>query len=103
MIDNDPWAGDRSPGSREADAWRVEARVFRRSLAAQCLRFALAKRERRTPSSLKKQWMDDKDGTTPLYGHLVYEDALTGKHPGALLAHSRASLSIRTRCCDPAN
>src|SRR5260370_36725707 len=44
-------------------------------------------------AELKKQWIDYKDGDKPLYGYLGYDDAVSGKRPGALLAHSRAGMS----------
>src|SRR5260370_11330901 len=44
-------------------------------------------------AELKKQWIDYKDGDKPLYGYLVYDDAVSGKRPGVLLAHSRAGMS----------
>jgi len=47
-------------------------------------------------AELKKQWVDYKEGNTPLYGYLVYDDAITGKRPGVLLAHSRAGMSEAT-------
>jgi dienelactone hydrolase len=47
-------------------------------------------------AEVKQQWIDYKDGDTPLSGYLVYDDAFTGKRPGVLLAHSRAGLSEAT-------
>ncbi len=47
-------------------------------------------------AELKKQWIDYKDGDKPLYGYLVYDDAVAGKRPGVLLAHSRAGMSEAT-------
>jgi dienelactone hydrolase len=44
-------------------------------------------------AELKKQWIDYKEGNTPLYGYLVYDDAITGKRPGVLMAHNRAGMS----------
>jgi hypothetical protein len=44
-------------------------------------------------AELKKQWIDYKDGDKPLYGYLVYDDAVSGRPPGVLLAHSRAGMS----------
>jgi len=65
-----------------------------RLLAVTCgAMFAVALQAGATRAELKKQWIDYKDGNTPLYGYLVYDDALTGKRPGVLLAHSRAGLS----------
>jgi len=47
-------------------------------------------------AELKKQWIDYQDGDKPLSGYLVYDDAVTGKRPGVLLAHSRAGMSEET-------
>src|SRR5258708_28581338 len=47
-------------------------------------------------AELKEQWSDYKDGDKPLYGYLVYDDAVSGKRPGVLLAHSRAGMSEAT-------
>jgi len=47
-------------------------------------------------AELKKLWIDYKDGDKPLYGYLVYDDAVSGKRPGVLLAHSRAGMSEAT-------
>src|SRR5712692_9293244 len=47
-------------------------------------------------AELKKQWIDYKDGDKPLSGYLVYDDAVSGKRPGVLLAHSRAGMSEAT-------
>jgi dienelactone hydrolase len=47
-------------------------------------------------AELKKQWIDYKDGDKPLYGYLVYDDAVSGRRPGVLLAHSRAGMSETT-------
>jgi dienelactone hydrolase len=44
-------------------------------------------------AELKKQWIDYKEGATPLYGYLVYDDAFIGKRPGVLMAHNRAGMS----------
>ena len=44
-------------------------------------------------AELKKQWIEYKDGNAPLYGYLVYDDAVTGKRPGVLMAHNRAGMS----------
>lgn len=44
-------------------------------------------------AELRKQWVDYQDGGTPLSGYLVYDDAVTAKRPGVLLAHSRAGLA----------
>jgi len=47
-------------------------------------------------AELKKQWIDYKDGDKPLSGYLVYDDAVSGRRPAVLLAHSRAGMSEAT-------
>ena len=47
-------------------------------------------------AELKKQWIDYKDADKPLSGYLVYDDAVSGRRPGVLLAHSRAGMSEAT-------
>jgi len=47
-------------------------------------------------AELKKQWIDYRDADKPLSGYLVYDDAVSGKRPGVLLAHSRAGMSEAT-------
>jgi len=44
-------------------------------------------------AEIKTQWVEYKEGNTPLRGYLAYDDAVTGKRPGVLLAHDRAGLS----------
>ena len=58
--------------------------------------FAVALQAGAARADLKKQWIDYKQGNTPLYGYLVYDDAVAGKRPGVLLAHSRAGMSEAT-------
>jgi dienelactone hydrolase len=44
-------------------------------------------------AELKKQWIDYKQGNTALYGYLVYDDAVSGKRPGVLVAHARSGMA----------
>lgn len=44
-------------------------------------------------AEIKKQFVDYKQGDTQLSGLLVYDDALSGKRPGVLLAHDRAGMA----------
>ena len=44
-------------------------------------------------AEIKKQFIDYKQGDTQLSGLLVYDDALSGKRPGVLLAHDRAGMA----------
>jgi dienelactone hydrolase len=44
-------------------------------------------------AELKKQWIDYKQGNTALYGYLVYDDAISGKRPGVLVAHARSGMA----------
>ena len=47
-------------------------------------------------AELKKQWIDYKDGDKPLYGYLVYDDAVQGRRPGVLMIHDRSGFSAGT-------
>ena len=44
-------------------------------------------------AEIKTQWVEYKEGNTPLRGYLAYDDAIIGKRPGVLLAHDRAGMS----------
>jgi hypothetical protein len=54
---------------------------------------AIARQAGAARAEIKKQWIDYKDGTTPLYGLFVYDDAISGKRPGVLLAPDRAGMA----------
>ena len=47
-------------------------------------------------AEIKKDWIDYKQGDTALRGYLVYDDAVSGKRPGILMAHDRSGLSANT-------
>ncbi len=47
-------------------------------------------------SAVKTQYVDYRDGDTPLSGYLAYDDSLTGKRPGVLLVHYRGGLQDET-------
>jgi dienelactone hydrolase len=47
-------------------------------------------------AAIKTQYVDYKQGSTPLKGYLAYDDALTGQRPGVLLVHYRGGLSETT-------
>jgi dienelactone hydrolase len=47
-------------------------------------------------AALKTQWIDYKQGSTPLSGYLVYDDAAQGKRPGVLMIHDRSGFSEGT-------
>ena len=55
--------------------------------------FAVALQAGAARAELKKQWIDYREGNTPLYGYLVYDDTIAGKRPGVLMAHNRAGMS----------
>jgi dienelactone hydrolase len=55
--------------------------------------FAIACQAGAARAELQKQWIDYKDGNAPLYGLLVYDDAVSGKRPGVLLAPDRAGMA----------
>ncbi len=60
-----------------------------------CAAFALATQLAR--AEIKTQWIDYKQGETPLRGFLAYDDATTGPRPGVLLVHRRDGMSALTR------
>jgi dienelactone hydrolase len=47
-------------------------------------------------AEIKTQWIDYKQGDTELRGYLAYDDAVSGKRPGVLLAHDRSGMSSVT-------
>ena len=47
-------------------------------------------------AAMKSQWIDYKQGNTPLSGYLVYDDALQGRRPGVLMIHDRSGFSAGT-------
>ena len=47
-------------------------------------------------ANLKTQWVDYKQGSAPLSGYLVYDDAVQGKQPGVLMIHDRSGFSEGT-------
>jgi len=47
-------------------------------------------------AELKTQWVDYKQGDTPLQGYLAYDDGVAGKRPGVLLLHRRDGMSDLT-------
>ena len=47
-------------------------------------------------AAIKTQYVDYKDGNTPLRGYLAYDDSKTGKRPGVLLVHYRGGLQGET-------
>jgi len=47
-------------------------------------------------AAIKTQWIDYKQGSTPLSGYLVYDDAIQGRRPGVLMIHDRSGFSAGT-------
>jgi dienelactone hydrolase len=47
-------------------------------------------------AAMKNQWIDYKQGSTPLSGYLVYDDAVQGRRPGVLMIHDRSGFSAGT-------
>src|SRR5215510_6890097 len=47
-------------------------------------------------AEMKTQWIDYKQGDTPLRGYLAYDDAAKDKRPGVLLVHRRDGMSALT-------
>ncbi len=48
-------------------------------------------------AEIRTQWIDYRQGDTPLRGYLAYDDALKGPRPGVLLVHRRDGMSALTR------
>src|SRR5262249_51548999 len=47
-------------------------------------------------AEVKTQWIDYREGDTPLRGYLAYDDAIKDKRPGVLLVHRRDGMSALT-------
>src|ERR1700719_2464467 len=47
-------------------------------------------------AAVKTQWIDYKQGSTPLSGYLVYDDAVQGRRPRVLMIHDRSGFSEGT-------
>jgi len=47
-------------------------------------------------AAVKTQWIDYKQGSAPLSGYLVYDDAVPGRRPGVLMIHDRSGFSPGT-------
>ena len=47
-------------------------------------------------AEVKTQWIDYKQGDTPLRGYLAYDDAIKDKRPGVLLVHRRDGMTPLT-------
>ena len=47
-------------------------------------------------AAMKTQWIDYKQGDTPLSGFLVYDEAVQGRRPGILMIHDRSGFSENT-------
>jgi dienelactone hydrolase len=47
-------------------------------------------------AAMKTQWIDYKQGNTPLSGYLIYDDAVSGRRPGVLMIHDRSGFSEGT-------
>src|SRR5262245_43475108 len=47
-------------------------------------------------AEIRTQWIDYKQGDTPLRGYLAYDDAIKDKRPAVLLVHRRDGMSALT-------
>jgi dienelactone hydrolase len=47
-------------------------------------------------AALKTQWINYMQGSAPLSGYLVYDDAVQGRQPGVLMIHDRSGFSEGT-------
>ena len=65
-----------------------------RTISFACLTLMLAAGAAR--AEIKTQWIDYKQGDTPLRGYLAYDDAVKDKRPGVLLVHRRDGMSALT-------
>ncbi|HEU5273967.1 MAG TPA: dienelactone hydrolase family protein [Xanthobacteraceae bacterium] len=63
-------------------------------LALACATLALASAAAR--AEVKTQWIDYRQGDTPLRGYLAYDDAVSGPRPAVLLVHRRDGMSALT-------
>jgi dienelactone hydrolase len=67
---------------------------MRRSLSIALACLALAAGGAR--AEVKTEWIDYKQGDTPLRGYLAYDDAVKDKRPGVLLVHRRDGMTPLT-------
>jgi dienelactone hydrolase len=58
--------------------------------------FACALQAGGAQAAMKTQWVDYKQANTVLSGYLVYDDAVSAKRPGVLMAHDRSGFSEST-------
>lgn len=63
-------------------------------LALACAALALASAAAR--AEVRTQWIDYRQGDTPLRGYLAYDDAVSGPRPAVLLVHRRDGMSALT-------
>src|SRR5215213_7933033 len=70
--------------------------MSRAILAAVAAAFALLVFNAPAQAAIKTQYVDYMHGSTALKGYLAYDDAMTGKRPGVLLAHYRGGLQGET-------
>jgi dienelactone hydrolase len=47
-------------------------------------------------AAVKTQWIDYKQGNTPLSGYLIYDDSVQGRRPAILMIHDRSGFSENT-------
>src|SRR5215510_655607 len=57
---------------------------------------ALLLQSQSAAAAIRTEYVEYMHGSTPLKGYLAYDDALTGKRPGVLLAHYRGGLQGET-------
>ena len=67
-----------------------------RLIAVACLGLAVALGASAARAEIKTQWIDYKQGDTPLRGYLAYDDAIKDKRPAVLLVHRRDGMSALT-------
>jgi dienelactone hydrolase len=88
------------PCRRNDGAALLSGRIFMRASrlvsAMFAAAFACALPIGAAQAAMKTQWVDYKQGNTVLSGYLVYDDAVTAKRPGVLMAHDRSGFSETT-------
>jgi dienelactone hydrolase len=70
--------------------------MFRALSAVIAMIVAVAVQAQPAQAAIKTQYIEYMHGNTPLKGYLAYDDAVTGKRPGVLLAHYRGGLQGET-------
>ena len=76
--------------------WEGAMRRFHWICAVLVAAFATLFQASFAQAAIRTQYVDYKDGNTPLKGYLAYDDSRSGKRPGVLLVHYRGGLQGET-------